>query len=281
MLIALVLGALVGLTLGLTGAGGGILAVPALTLGLGLPMQVAAPMALIAVAGSAALGAGEGLMRGLVRYRAATLMSLAALPMTSVGVVLAQLAPQRWLLLGFGALMLSVARRNAGDARRAAVAAPVPDPGSAAVPQAAAPVPRPLAHLDPATGKLRWSGAVAVVIGGIGALTGLLTGLLGVGGGFVIVPALSRFTNIPPQGIVATSLMVIALVGSAGVVAALAHGAQLPAYTTAMFTAATAAGLIGGRLLIHRFSNPAIKGAFAAVLSLVAALLIGKALFFM
>jgi uncharacterized membrane protein YfcA len=78
MLISLILGALVGAVLGLTGAGGGILAVPALVVGFGWTMQQATPVALIAVAGSAAVGAIEGLRRGLVRYKAAVLMAVAS-----------------------------------------------------------------------------------------------------------------------------------------------------------------------------------------------------------
>ena len=74
-----------------------------------------------------------------------------------------------------------------------------------------------------------------------------MTGLLGVGGGFVIVPMLRRFTNVSMQGIVATSLHVIALVGLTGVVSALIHGASLPPGLTASFTAATACGMPVGR----------------------------------
>ncbi|MFJ1017246.1 TSUP family transporter, partial [Bordetella bronchiseptica] len=70
------LGILIGLTLGLTGAGGGILAVPALVLGLGMDMPQAAPVALMAVGLAAAVGSAEGLRRGTVRYKAAALMSV-------------------------------------------------------------------------------------------------------------------------------------------------------------------------------------------------------------
>lgn len=91
MLISLILGSLVGAVLGLTGAGGGILAVPALVVGMGLPMQQATPVALIAVAGSAAIGALEGFRQGLVRYRAALLMAVAGVPLTSLGVKLAHI----------------------------------------------------------------------------------------------------------------------------------------------------------------------------------------------
>ncbi|MGN4152232.1 TSUP family transporter, partial [Burkholderia gladioli] len=106
MTIALILGALVGAVLGLTGAGGGILAVPALVAGLGWTIQQATPVALIAVAGSAAIGALEAFRRRLVRYRAALLMAAAGVPATSLGVRAAQALPQRLLLALFAAVML-------------------------------------------------------------------------------------------------------------------------------------------------------------------------------
>ena len=86
MEITLILGIVVGAVLGLTGAGGGILAVPALVSGMGWSMQQAAPVALIAVAGGAALGAVEGLKKGLVRYKAALVMVISGLPLTSAAV---------------------------------------------------------------------------------------------------------------------------------------------------------------------------------------------------
>lgn len=263
MLTSLLLGVLVGAVLGLTGAGGGILAVPALVVGLGWSMQQAAPVALIAVAGSAALGAIEAFSKGLVRYRAAALMALSALPFTWLGVTLAQITPQRVLTALFAALLLLVATRllrqalGAGAAEAEAV--------------------RPAARMDPATGRLRWNGPTALLLAGIGSLTGLATGLLGVGGGFVIVPLLRKFTDVPMHGIVATSLLVIALVGTSGVLAALLHGAVLPAGPTFLFAVATAAGMLAGRLLAHRLSARHVQLGFASVLLIVALGMFGKA----
>ena len=111
MVISLILGILVGAILGLTGAGGGILAVPALVAGMGLSMQQAAPMALVAVAGSAVLGALEGLRKKLVRYRAAMLMAITGVPFTLVGLHVAQAIPQHWLMGLFGVIMLIVGVR--------------------------------------------------------------------------------------------------------------------------------------------------------------------------
>jgi len=69
--LVMTLGALIGMVMALTGAGGGVLAIPLLVFGLHLPVQQAAPVGLVAVGMAAALGAALGLRQGIVRYRAA------------------------------------------------------------------------------------------------------------------------------------------------------------------------------------------------------------------
>jgi len=104
-----------------------------------------------------------------------------------------------------------------------------------------------------------------------------MTGLLGVGGGFIIVPMLRKLTNVSMHGIVATSLMVIALVGSGGVIATILHGTQLPLDLTLWFSLATAGGMISGRLASHRLSALHVQVGFAGALICVALGLIAKA----
>src|SRR5690625_5988770 len=72
-------------------------------------------------------------------------------------------------------------------------------------------------HLNTQTGKFIWTPPTLMTIGGIGAVTGLFTGLLGVGGGFLVVPALQRFTPLCLHSIVAISLMVFALISCSDV----------------------------------------------------------------
>ncbi|GGP18513.1 sulfite exporter TauE/SafE family protein [Silvimonas iriomotensis] len=261
MMLVLVLGALVGAVLGLTGAGGGILAVPALVNGLGWTVREAAPVALIAVAAGAAVGALEGFRRGLVRYRAATLIALCAMPMTFVGGWLALRVPANGLAGIFGGVMLIVAWRTWYNA------APHPDR-----PQATA-----RCRVDPASGRLIWTPVTMVLVAQVGVLTGLLTGLLGVGGGFVIVPALRRLTNLPVQSIVATSLLVIALTGISGVVSTLVHGAQLPAAVLWPFLGALVLGMTLGRLLAGRLSGQMIQRGFALMVLLIAGSMLWRA----
>ncbi len=264
MILSSLLGILVGLILGLTGAGGGILAVPALVAGMGWTIPQAAPVALIAVAAGAALGAAEALYRGLVRYKAAVLMTCIGIPLTSVGQQAAQVAPQRLLVVLFSGAMLFVAYRLWRQIARG---------GSNQVGA------RPsVAQVNPVTGRLVWSWRTAMSIGMIGATTGFLTGLLGVGGGFVIVPMLRRFTALTMQGIVATSLMVVALVSTGGVLTALLRGAVLPLGVTLLFALMTVCGMVLGRLLARRLSGRTVQIGFALVLVVVSAGLAGKAL---
>ncbi len=87
------LGSLTGLTLGLTGAGGAIIAVPLLIFGLHLTMVEAVPVALLAVCLSATMGALIALAQGKVRYRAAALIAFAGAIASPIGLWLAQHLP--------------------------------------------------------------------------------------------------------------------------------------------------------------------------------------------
>jgi uncharacterized membrane protein YfcA len=263
MILSALLGMLVGLVLGVTGAGGGILAVPALVFGMGWTMQQSAPVALIAVAAGAAAGAAEGFRKRLVRYRAAALMALAALPLEVAGQRLAQDLPQRGLLILFAGVLLAVALRLLRSR----------EPYGASGQSAAL-----LARVDEGSGRIRWTWPVGTLIAGIGAAAGLATGMLGVGGGFVIVPMLRRFTTVTMHGIVATSLLVVAIVSGAGVAIALLRGNALPGRETLWFAAATVAGMTLGRGLAGRLPAKYVQQGFAFLLIAVAIVLLVRVL---
>lgn len=120
---------------------------------------------------------------------------------------------------------------------------------------------------------------VSSALAGTGALTGLMTGLLGAGGGFVIVPMLRKLTNVSMHGIVATSLMVVALVGSGGVLFTIEAGVSPPLRLTLLFALTTARGMIVGRSASRHMSARHVQVGFAAVLVCVSLGMMAKAVF--
>lgn len=104
-----------------------------------------------------------------------------------------------------------------------------------------------------------------------GCAAGLLSGLFGVGGGFIIVPALLYVTGMTIHRAIATSLLVIFLISLSGVSAHLAHGQSFPMPLTALFVGGGFAGMFAGSALRTRFSGHAVQRLFAIGMWLVAA----------
>ncbi|MDF8365077.1 sulfite exporter TauE/SafE family protein [Achromobacter anxifer] len=260
------LGACVGLILGLTGAGGAIMAVPLLVFGLHLQVSQAAPIALLAVGLSAALGAVLGLRKGHVRYRAAAFMAVTGILVSPLGLWAARRLPNAPLAIIFAGVLGMVAWRMWNQGAK-------PATGTATAAQAA---PRtPPCQLNASTGRLRWTAPCARALTGAGLIAGFLSGLLGVGGGFVIVPALRRATDLSMQAIVGTSLAVIALVSASGVVAA-AAGGHLDWHIAAPFTAAAVLGMLAGRRVADRFPPRRLQQSFALFAGVVAVAMLTK-----
>jgi uncharacterized membrane protein YfcA len=252
------LGALTGVVVAVTGAGAGVLAVPLLVFVLHLPLQQAAPVALAAVGLASAVGAVLGLREGIVRYRAAALIGTLGMTVAPLGVMALQRLPARPLLAAFAVVLAWVAWRTArGSANEG-------------------PRPTPVCLLDPVDGRLRWTAPCARVLATTGATAGFLSGLLGVGGGFVIVPALLRHTDLTMRAIQATTLAVIALVSISGTAAAVWQGSlQLPVVLP--FAAAAIVTLLLVRPLVRHWPARRLQLAFAAVCALVAALMLARA----
>lgn len=259
---AALLGAAVGLVLGLTGAGGGIFAVPALVFGLGWGVPQAGPVALLAVGASAAVGSAQGLRAGIVRYRAAMLMAGIGVCLAPLGSWMAHRLPERWLVGLFAMAMLIVAARMYRASRSGARSAGASD-------IAGTYAPLPPCRMDPVTGRLHWTRQVASTLGAIGAISGFASGLLGVGGGFVIVPALRRFTDISVHGVVATSLFVIALISAGTVANAWWHGMH-PGTQGWTFVVGAVAGMLLGRALAPRLAASQLQQIFSTLMAVVA-----------
>ncbi|PNG24360.1 sulfite exporter TauE/SafE family protein [Methylocella silvestris] len=252
----------VGLVLSLTG-GGGVLAVPALVLGLGYDLREAAPVAMIAVGAAASLGCLDGLRRRLVRYRAAFVMAAAGALCAPLGLKLAGVLPGGLLLTMFSSALLYTVIRMARQAL-------VKD-----VTRATIDAPRHCG-LDPATGRFVWTPRCFASMSAVGGLSGLASGLLGVGGGFIIVPGVQQFSDLEMHGSVATSLMVIALVSVSTVGGYIAAGGSLT-HGASTFIAAVVVGMIGGRAVAPRVPAAHLKFGFAVTAGAAAIGLMAKA----
>jgi uncharacterized membrane protein YfcA len=270
--LAVVFGAVVGLSLGLTGGGGSIFAVPLLVYGLGVAPREAVGVSLAAVGATALSGAAQRLWRREIEVPTGLLFAAAGMAGAPLGAWIGRRAPEALLLLSFAALMLWVAARMWLKAvRRPEEAAVVRSPTTSPDPQS----PGPPCRRDP-VGKLRITSRCAQVMLLSGVLTGVLSGLFGVGGGFVIVPALVLFTGMGIHRAVATSLMVIALVSAAGLASYLAAGQRLDAATTGLFVAGGVAGMAAGTWVGRGLSPVRLQKVFAVVIVAVALFVIVK-----
>jgi len=266
MLLASFFGVLMGLVMGLTGAGGGILGVPALVLGLGLTMTQAAPVSLFAVGAAAVVGAIDGLRHGLVRYRAALMIALLGALFSPLGVFFAHQLSEKLLMGLFSALMVLVAWRML---QREKVEAGPSDHGSASWGQKNC-------MLDQQTGRFSWTAKCTATLAALGVVTGAVSGLLGVGGGFLIVPAFKQLTDVQMRGIVATSLMVISLISLIGVVGAFHAGVTID-QTGWVFIGSSIIGMLAGRKLCSRIRARTLQLGFASLCVVVAACMLYRA----
>jgi len=259
MLTNYILGSVVGLILALTGAGGGILAVPLLSFGTHVGVAEAGPIGQLAVGMAAALGALLGLRTGIVRYRATLLVAGTGMLSAPVGQWVAHQIDNRWLVVSFALILVYVARKTYRKANAANV------------------MNTSVCVRRREDGRFMWTQRCAQVLSLSGGIMGLLSGLLGVGGGFVLVPALQRYIDLPIKSAVATSLAVIALVSVTGVTSSVVSG--MMSWSIALpFSAGALTGMIFGRRMAARLAGPQMQKGFAAVSATAAVAMIGKVL---
>ncbi|QWE22973.1 sulfite exporter TauE/SafE family protein [Polynucleobacter sp. AP-Jannik-300A-C4] len=258
------IGILVGVLMGLTGAGGGILSVPLLVFLLHLPISEAGPIALTAITLSAGVGAIIGLNTKVLRYKAAIFMAAFGLMLSPLGLWLAQRIPNAPLLIAFSGILMYVSIRMLFQVARTI---------SGKVVKTVKPPP---CQLNLSIGKLIWTVPCARALMFAGALAGFLSGLLGVGGGFILVPALNKFTDLPMKSIVATSLGVLAIVSAGGAFISLASG-TLNTSIAIPFSIGSLIGLLIGKVLERKISGPRVQQIFAIFTLLIAISLFIKA----
>ncbi|HUQ45314.1 MAG TPA: sulfite exporter TauE/SafE family protein [Gemmatimonadaceae bacterium] len=248
-LLGFALAALIGLSLGIMGGGGSILTVPVFVYVLRFDPKLAIAMSLPVVGATSLIGALGHWRAGNVNLKTATLFGAIAMIGAYAGARLAMFLTGAMQLALLAVVMLAAAVAMLRSARR--------DPSPAGAPTAPE---RPMA-----IGLLL---PVAIAVG-------LITGVVGIGGGFLVVPALVILARVPMKQAVGTSLLVIAMNSAAGFAGYLGR-VQVPWGFMAAFTAIAAMGILAGTYLVRFVSQRALKRAFAAFLLLMGAFILYK-----
>lgn len=248
-----ILGLTIGVLLGLLGGGGSILAVPALVYGAHTSLAQAVPMSLLVVGVSSATALIPRLRQGgQVSWRIAAVFGAAGAAAAFAGAAVNRLLSPRLVLIEFALIMVFAGirmLREQGDRG-----------GDCALPG----------------GGINWKGCLPKAIGS-GLIIGFLTGLFGVGGGFLIIPALVLLLGLPMTTAIGTSLLII-VVNSAAGFAAHARDAHLDYRLTAVFTAAAVAGSLAAAPLTARVSTDRLRRWFAYFVFAVAAFVLVQAI---
>jgi uncharacterized membrane protein YfcA len=257
--LTLLFGALVGFSLGLTGGGGAIFAVPLLVYGLHVPTREAVGVSLLTVGCTSLLGFIQRARHDLVEFSTGLLFAGAGMLGAPVGAWLADRIPEAVLLGLFAVLMLVVAVRMWLKANDSNAQSPLLVDNCAG----------PVCRRDP-DGRLRLNSKCALLLGIVGLGAGILSGLFGVGGGFIVVPALVLFSGMEIQRAIGTSLLAIALISASGTASHLLSGKDLSLGIAGLFTSGSIAGLLAGSWLAQRLAGPTLQKVFAAAIVVVA-----------
>ncbi|MCX4767742.1 sulfite exporter TauE/SafE family protein [Streptomyces sp. NBC_01275] len=239
LILALAAGAVIGLALGALGGGGSVLAVPALIYLLGFTPIAATTAGLVIVAVTSATALPAHARDGHVRWRTGLLFAAAGIGPAVLGGALASRLSESALTCAFAAVAAVAAVRMLRPGR------------------------------TPATGPVRPLRAA-----GAGAGLGAVTGVLGVGGGFLAVPALVGVLGLAMREAVGTSLLVISVNSTAALAMRAGTADGLDWAVIGPFAAAAVLGAWDGKRLAARVSGGALQRIFALVLLAVAAVML-------
>lgn len=252
--IAILAGLATGVVLGIFGSGGSIITTPALLYLLGVAPKSAIAMSLGIVAVTATLTAFQHWRRGNVDLKVTTIFGLFGVLGTYAGARLGVITPVM-LQLGIFALVMYAAAW-----KMLAPNTPAHRSAGAAVAELA-----------------DWSDIRIGHVASHGIAVGVLTGLVGVGGGFLIVPALVLLSRMPMKQAIGTSLAIVSVKSYAGF-AGYAGEVPIDYPLMGLFTAVAMAGSVVGTRFAHRLSPQVLKQAFAGFLILVATYILATSL---
>jgi uncharacterized protein len=236
-LLGIALAALIGLSLGLLGGGGSVLTVPILVYVVGMDVKQAIAASLLVVGTTSAVGAASHWRAGNVHLRAALVFGAIAMVGAYAGALVGVHIGAAVQLTVFAVVMLAA---GVSMLRR-----------------------RSMADSATSVRKLPWALTLAVALG-----VGGLTGMVGVGGGFLIVPALVLLARMEMRHAIGTSLLVIAMNAAAGF-AGYAGRVEIAWLFLAAFTAVAIGGALAGARVARHVPQPVLRRAFGAFLMVI------------
>ena len=264
----LLIGIVIGLVLGLTGAGGSVFAVPLLMIIAGLDIHQAIGLSLLAVAASASFGSIRNGRQQTVLWLPAIMLSVSGIAIVPVGQWLASQLSASLLIIGFSVLAILIAARMWRLS--------VNQPDQAVVTRASdfsgADSDGLLCRFSP-TGQFQMRPRCISGLFAGGMLVGLLSGMFGVGGGFLIVPLLLFVSQINMIQAVSTSLIVISVISSIGFIS---HsflnwqsGVMLPVEWLLWILAGGIGGMFLGQKMTSKIANARLQKLFSLALVLM------------
>ena len=275
-LLMIVGGVATGLVGSLLGLGGGVLLVPLLTLGFNLPLREAVGVSLVCVIVTSAASASVFLDRRVANLRLGMVLELFTAVGALIGGTIAFLLDER-LLAGLFALLLAYTAVTMVRPRQAADEAGVGAPDADAPDHLHGREPTRWSRLGEAMAgpDYRVRAPVAGAAGGIGG--GVMSALLGVGGGLVMVPVLHVVMGVPLRVATATSNLMIGVTASTSAIVYLLRGG-IDVYATAPSVVGVFIGAAIGSRVVHRIDLRVLRFLFAGILGYTAILMIRRAL---
>lgn len=268
-LLLLTIGVLIGGVLGLTGAGGSVLAVPLLVLLLHLDPASATGLALGVVAAGSIYGSIQRIRHREVLWIPAILLGLCGVVVAPIGRILTAQVSPTFLLVSFSMLSVAIAARMLWQSIR--------QPEQSVVVRVAHGTheAEPLLCRFSETQKFDWRVrcVAGLTVGGV--LAGLLSGFFGVGGGFLIVPFLNQLNSVSMRNAVATSLVIIAAISSSGFVAhILTQTIEWQQLT--MLSLGSIGGMLLGSVVARWIAGVHLQRIFAITIVVMATLMVVK-----
>ncbi|WP_039912831.1 sulfite exporter TauE/SafE family protein [Cellvibrio mixtus] len=272
----LLIGLLIGLILGLTGAGGSVFAVPLLILFGGMSMTDATGMSLGAVATTtlyASLRNYFSRSAPSVLWKPGLILAFSGALTAPLGKWLGLQMNAIWLITGFGLLAIVIAGRMWLGAQKNPAAAQIVRAGNFSN----TPPLEHLCNLNPnGQFELRIRCVSGLIIGGLAV--GILSGLFGVGGGFLIVPLLLALSAVNMAQAVSTSLLIIAMISSSGFISHLAMDDSIKWNWLLLIATGGTIGMMIGQAVSHKIASAALQKLFALSLLIIATVIIARQL---